>query len=105
MGCASAVVGVGERRRSTTHQPQLGERGRRKIKKLGFLVWALRFYTVGGVLWAGLHVLLGLKFKMGRIYLIGSILCRAQPKWAKFGEIRAFRAESQNCVYSIHLSH
>ena len=45
MGCTSAGAGVGERSgASTVHQPPLGERGRRKIKKkLGFLVWACTF--------------------------------------------------------------
>jgi hypothetical protein len=39
---------------------------------------------------------MGYKFKMGRIFLAGSVLSRAQPKWANFGEIRPIRGKSQN---------
>jgi hypothetical protein len=37
-----------------------------------------------------------LKFESGRNILSGTILSQAEPKWAKFGEIQASRAESQN---------
>jgi hypothetical protein len=51
---------------------------------------------VGAVSWAGSYLLLGLEFKLGRIILTGLTLSQAQPNWVKFGEIRAFQAESQN---------
>jgi hypothetical protein len=39
---------------------------------------------------------MGSKFKLGRNILTGLVLSRAGPNWAKFGEIRAIWAESQN---------